>query len=300
MTAEHGVILVRKATSDPPACSVILPAYNREAEIERAIRSVLAQSFADFELIIVDDASSDATVAAALHVVDPRVSIYRLTVNGGAPRARNAGVARARGTWIAFQDSDDEWRPTLLERHAGALSDASVGFSFCQLEQRYGAGVRHYPPAGYRPSASLRTDFLHGSIASTQTLATRRALFDAVGGFDEALHRFQDWDLVLRLSAQARGRYIPEPLAIAYESANSLTSSAAKGIAARSRILDKYADAFADEPAALARHCHILGRQTQKLGCRGDARAYFTRAVRARPVQIAGWARLAQTLLPLG
>ena len=94
-----------------PPVSVVIPAYNRAATIGAAIDSVLRQTWEDFELVVVDDGSTDGTLAAARAVTDPRLRVVAAPHNLGAAGARNLGVAEARGTWIAFQDSDDEWLP---------------------------------------------------------------------------------------------------------------------------------------------------------------------------------------------
>jgi len=106
----------------PPAVSVVLPAYNREASIRLAIDSVLRQSFADLELIVVDDASTDGTRTAAEAVPDPRLRVVAHGENQGASAARNTGVAAARAPWVAFQDSDDEWLPLKLEKQMARLT----------------------------------------------------------------------------------------------------------------------------------------------------------------------------------
>ena len=112
-----------------PPVSVVIPAYNREATIVAAIDSVLGQSFGDFELLVVDDGSRDGTLAAARSVADPRVRVIAAEQNGGAAAARNLGATQARGDWIAFQDSDDEWLPRKLEKQMARLhaADPAIG-----------------------------------------------------------------------------------------------------------------------------------------------------------------------------
>ena len=99
-----------------PSVSIVIPAYNRADSIVAAIESVLRQTWTDFELIVVDDGSTDGTVAAARRIDDPRLRLTEGRVNRGAAAARNLGAAEARGGWIAFQDSDDEWLPEKLEK----------------------------------------------------------------------------------------------------------------------------------------------------------------------------------------
>src|SRR5262245_7829489 len=100
---------VRHAGSSLPAVRIVLPTYNRAALLPRAIRSVLRQTYSDFELIVVDDGSEDATADAIQCFADPRLRYLRLPSNRGAGAARNAGIRMARAAFIAFQDSDDEW-----------------------------------------------------------------------------------------------------------------------------------------------------------------------------------------------
>ena len=118
-----------------PAVSVVLPAYNRADSIRLAIDSVLRQSFTDFELIIVDDASTDGTRAVAEAVADPRVRVIAHPANRGASAARNSGVAAARAPFVAFQDSDDEWLPRKLEKQMARLLAPGAGYvaAYCGM-----------------------------------------------------------------------------------------------------------------------------------------------------------------------
>src|SRR5262245_12992873 len=105
-----------------PAVSVVLPAYNRAGSIGGAIPSVLRQTWADFELIVIDDGSEDGTLEAAAGIRDPRLRLIAGQSNRGAAAARNRGAAVARADWIAFQDSDDEWLPEKLEKQMARLA----------------------------------------------------------------------------------------------------------------------------------------------------------------------------------
>ena len=105
-----------------PPVSVVIPAYNRAATIGAAIESVLRQTWEDFELVVVDDGSTDGTLEAARRIADPRLRVVAAPHNMGAAGARNLGVAEARGTWIAFQDSDDEWLPEKLAKQMARLA----------------------------------------------------------------------------------------------------------------------------------------------------------------------------------
>lgn len=286
-------VCIRPATAPAPLISVVMPSYNRAGLIGRTIASVLAQTLAAFELIIVDDGSTDDTLAVLAAFDDPRIAIYQQPANRGAPAARNAGVTVARSGLIAFQDSDDEWAPGLLAAHVAALSSADV--SFCQLEQRYGETRSLYPPAGWQLGPDAYAQFLESSFVSTQTLAMTRAAFERAGGFDPDMPRFQDWDLVLRLAQSgARFHYIAEPLAIAHDSPDSLTRSVEKGITGRRRLIARHQAALAARPHMLARHHHVMGSQLRRIGRHAEARAEFRTALRLVPGQ---WRSAVQWLL---
>lgn len=270
-----------------------MPSFNRADLIGRTLASVLAQRLERFELIIVDDGSTDETLDLLQGWSDRRIAVYQMRRNAGAPAARNAGVKMARSMLIAFQDSDDEWQPTLLEQHVQALKTADV--SFCQLEQRYGSGRSYYPPMGWQLADDVYAQLLGSSHISTQTLAMTRAIFKRVGGFDPAMPRFQDWDLVLRLARiGARFHYIDEPLAIAHDSPDSLTRSLEKGIQGRQRLIEKHGEALAAQPAALARHHYVMGSQLRSLRRFAEAQTEFAAVLRAMPLN---WRAAAQWLL---
>src|ERR1700753_4007919 len=100
----------RRRVPGPPLVSVILPTFNRAGSLLRAIESVLSQTYGEFELLVVDDGSSDNTPDISRSVVDPRVQYIRLDSNQGQSAARNIGISKSKGSLIAFQDSDDLWQ----------------------------------------------------------------------------------------------------------------------------------------------------------------------------------------------
>ncbi|WP_310467194.1 glycosyltransferase family 2 protein [Sphingomonas sp.] len=193
-----------------PAISVIMPAYNRAASIGRAIDSVLAQDFSDFELIVVDDGSSDGTAEVVAAVADPRVRLIRLDKNGGGNAARNRGIDEARAPLLAFLDSDDAFLPHKL------------GFAVAFLRDRPEIGVlldsfvKTWPDQPGRPDESMRNAVLDDNEAvlealftrriwkATPAITVRRAVAIRAGRFDEGLKRRQDFDFIVRLAAAGR------------------------------------------------------------------------------------------------
>ncbi|MFI5364166.1 MAG: glycosyltransferase family 2 protein [Candidatus Binatia bacterium] len=127
-----------------PGCA--LPTYNRETLIDRSIRSVLNQTYRDFELIVVDDGSTDTTMEEVQRIHDPRMRTIRIAENRGAGAARNVGIRHAAGRFIAFQDSDDEWVPVKLERHMRVfeMCAPTVGVVYSDMHRIRRDGSTHY------------------------------------------------------------------------------------------------------------------------------------------------------------
>jgi GT2 family glycosyltransferase len=197
----------------PPLVSVILPTHNRVGFIERAVASVLAQSEQDFELIIVDDASSDATpdLLRRLATDDPRIRILHNAQPKGGGGARNTGIEASSGKWIAFLDDDDEWMPTKLARQLAQLADdADAVACGCSFEQHFPsrrARVFRVPENVTLPQI-LRENVLGGA----SVCMCSRELLLRIGGFDPQLRSAQDYDLWIRLRQQGRVAVCREPL----------------------------------------------------------------------------------------
>ena len=180
--------------------SVIIPAYNAERYIAQAIESCLNQTYAPHEIIVVDDASTDGTVAIA-ESFPPPVRVISLTENAGAAVARNRGVQASTGDWIAFLDADDWYLPEKLELQRRCASENQqavliyMGWRIISADGVESSG-RFKSPAALLPMLRFRCN-LHLS-----TVVLRRDAFDSVGGFNPSLRVSQDWDLWLRLAAR--------------------------------------------------------------------------------------------------
>lgn len=204
-----------------PRFSIVIPAYNRVDQIGRAIASCLAQTDPDFEIVVVDDGSRDGTADAVEAMADPRIRCIR-QANAGASAARNTGARAARGAWLAFLDSDDEFLPTKLERLGAAIRnggemDRTVWYSPLFFDR--GPGNRMVKPARAIASDEPVGDYLFADdgLMQTSTLVIPRALFLQVG-FDTGLRCLEDLDLCLRLEeAGARFRMLPEPEVVWYD-----------------------------------------------------------------------------------
>lgn len=114
-----------------PLVSVIMPAYNAEQFIAEAIQSVLSQSITEWELLVIDDCSTDGTYEVAMQQKDPRICVLRNDKNSGVAKTRNTGIEQARGKYIAFLDSDDVWHPQKLQRQLERLEAAGADLCYC-------------------------------------------------------------------------------------------------------------------------------------------------------------------------
>lgn len=196
-----------------PLVSVIIPTYNRWPIVSEAVESVLAQSAQNFEIIVVDDGSTDGTVKE-LGKYGARLRLFSQH-RSGVSAARNAGVRAAGGRFLAFLDSDDLWRPEKLAVQT-AFMERHPQCQICQTEEIWlRNGVRVNPKMIHqKPSGDIFLRSLELCLVSPSAVMTTRELFNATGGFDEALPVCEDYDLWLRIAVNHRVALIAEPLVI--------------------------------------------------------------------------------------
>jgi glycosyltransferase involved in cell wall biosynthesis len=213
-----------------PAISVILPVHNRADVLPRAIASVVEQSLADFELIVVDDGSTDASLDVARSSDDPRIRIIELHQNRGGNVARNEGIRAARAPLIAFLDSDDAYLQQKLERIV-SIFDERPG-----LDLLVDSFVKIQPAGSARPRVVRRNPVIDDRALFRKALFTRRlwkatpaitAKREAIiraGLFDESLRRLQDFDLLIRISEFANCASTDEVLWVKYWDERSISA----------------------------------------------------------------------------
>ncbi len=196
-----------------PHISVIIPTYNRAALLIEAVESVLAQTWSDFELIVVDDGSTDDT-PQCLKKYSDRL-IYLRQENRGVSAARNYGIANARGEWLAFLDSDDLWLPRKLAAQVDFFRHNPTAL-ICQTEEIWRRDDRRVNPKKIHQKHSgwIYERCLPLCIVSPSAVMMRRSLLDAVGLFDETLPACEDYDLWLRIGKDYPIYLIDEPLII--------------------------------------------------------------------------------------
>jgi len=193
---------------------VILPTWNRRRRLEEAIASVLAQTYTDYEILVVDDGSTDGTREMVEERYPGRPVVYRFQENRGSSAARNAGIRAAKGELLAFLDSDDLWLPRKLELQV-PLFDRSpaVGFVFCgsaKIDDAGGVLELRKPTAAYRGRAVGA--MIRHNMMPTPTVVFRKRLVSEAGYMYEDLSFGEDWNYWLRVAARCEVDFVPETL----------------------------------------------------------------------------------------
>jgi glycosyltransferase involved in cell wall biosynthesis len=223
--------------------SVVMPAYNAAETITESVVSVFAQSYTQWELIVVNDGSTDGTCKAlAPFLGDPRVSLLQQE-NAGVAAARNVGICHCRGEFVAFLDADDLWEPDKLAMQVELFRSAAPTLGLVHTHQVAFSGDRQCCRPkdddacfGYLESAQriLVYDFI-----ATSTVMVRAGLFAEVGLFDEALAGTEDWDLWIRILARYEARKIQTVLVRYRESAGGLSGNVARHLLEEWKVIAK-------------------------------------------------------------
>jgi glycosyltransferase involved in cell wall biosynthesis len=228
--------------------SIIMPVYNREQTVKKAIESVLSQTYSHFELIIVDDASTDQSATIIRSIIDERIRYFSHDTNRGGSAARNTGILQAKGKWLAFQDSDDIWKEDKLEKQMqfvfGMNSD-SLSIIYTSFT-RHKEGIKELIPQrdDRKKHGYIHKELIEENFISTQTVLLPKECFTPNQLFDEDLPRFQDWELWLRLSLSYPFIWIEEPLVDVYYTEGSISSNHEKLVIAYEKILTKHQSLF--------------------------------------------------------
>ena len=255
-----------------PEVSVVIPTYNRAAMVKAAVESVLAQKGVDFELIVVDDGSTDDTEARLSRLHAPLR--YLRQPRSGVSASRNRGVSLSRAPLVAFLDSDDLWLPGKLELQRTFMAEHPEAL-ICQTEEIWMRNGRRLQPKTRHRKASgdIFRRSLGLCLVSPSAVMMRRDLFDQVGYFDETLPVAEDYDLWLRTAVEYPIHLLPEPLVVK-RGGHPDQLSATPGIDRyRIRALEKLLQGGRLSPeqrewtwAALRDKCRIYGHGCQKRG----------------------------------
>ena len=199
-----------------PRVSVVIPTFNRATLVERAIDSVLGQTHSAFEIIVVDDGSTDNTSATLRNKYSDKLVVFQQS-NRGVSAARNVGIAHATGNWIALLDSDDEWLPSKLAQQL-ALIKNHTDCLLCHTDEIWiRNGVRVNAMNKHKKSGGdIYQQCLPLCAISPSSVIFQKQLLDDVGNFDETLPACEDYDLWLRICAQHKVHYLDQKLLVKY------------------------------------------------------------------------------------
>ncbi len=287
-----------------PEVSVVIPTYNRAGLLRRAVKSVLDQTYQDFEIIVVDDCSTDDTQKTLADFKDERIKYVRHNKNKGPGASRNTGIRIARGRYIAFLDSDDEWLPEKLEKQVKKMSESpdKIGIIYGGHEfisEKTGKVIDDRVPAarGDLHIAALRSALLGGGSVPL----IRKECFQKCGFFDEtpSIQGFEDWDMYIRLSKSYEFDLIPEVLFRRYFHGTQSITVLKNKIETRKELLRKHQEEFSKRPSIMADHLNRLGVLYAVSGDMKEAKEYFMKSIRVRPAQWFVYAHLIPlTLFP--
>ena len=194
--------------------TVVIPTRDRWRLLARnALPSALGQEAVACEVVVVDDGSRDGTHARLTELAEPRLRVVRHERSLGVARARNAGIAAARGEWVAFLDDDDVWAPHKLRRQIDTAREASAGFAYGGVVSVSEEGVVNYPFVLPDPDALLDELLARSSLpAGCSNVIVRADLVRRLAGFDERLFQLADWDLWIRLAHESHAAACPDVL----------------------------------------------------------------------------------------
>lgn len=250
--------------------SIILPTYNRAYILKNAINSILNQTYTNFELIIVDDGSTDNTCELVNSFNDSRIVYYYTKINQGASAARNYGIEKASCDFIAFEDSDDTWRPQKLEKQMKAFEKSDdIGFVYHKICYDMGKNSCAILPPDSIPlsqkSGNIYHQLLYDNLVDCPSLIVRRQCLQDIGLFDTSLKALEDYDLVLRLAKNYQAEFINEILLDSTYSTTGVSGNSVNYLVASCMLIKKYkADYLASN--TLNHRLEIILRDSKAIG----------------------------------
>lgn len=229
--------------------SIIIPTYNRAAVLITSIQSVLQQTYTDFELLIVDDGSTDNTDIIVESIHDNRIRYLKIPENKGVAAARNEGIRQAKYDYIAFQDSDDHWKPEKLEKQMAFLKQKpGTGLLYCPYECQKADGSTilvpdHNIPSEEKQGNIYRYMLLRNTIGTPSVLLRRQCLEES-GLFCEALTCLEDWELFLRIAKDHEIAFQEEPMVRVNLSTDGVSHNISGYYEARCYMLARHKEAL--------------------------------------------------------
>jgi glycosyltransferase involved in cell wall biosynthesis len=274
-----------------PEVSVIMPTYNRAHLVDRAIQSVLNQTFQDFEIIVINNYSKDNTIDVINSFNDKRIKLINFRNNGIIAKSRNQGLMKSAGDYIAFLDDDDIWEPEKLEKQIEVLRNApeAVGavYTGMILLDKQGRIIKKVIPK-YRGNIFYLL-LTKSYIDSASALVVKKECFEHVGFFDESedLGVGDDWDMWIRIAQHYKFNFIPEVLVKIYFHGKNITTNTPLTIKRHKAITAKYEKYITASPRKI-RAAHYLygGIILWRSGDIKDGKKFFIKSIFANPLTI--------------
>ncbi len=227
--------------------SIIIPTYNRANVIKRAIDSVLRQTYDSYEVVVVDDGSTDETESVIAGIQDARIRYIALKENQGVAHARNIGIREARYDYIAFLDSDDEWLPDKLELQMRLFRNSTedIGMVYCRMGGLTRDGKKRFVcPAQYFSRELLEGEMfrflLRQNVIGTPTVIVCKDCLDQVGGFKETIQCLEDWEWILRIAGKWKIGFVDQVLVEVHKTSGSVSTNTTWHLIVRCYLVSLY------------------------------------------------------------
>ncbi len=272
-------------TNFKPLVSVIIPTFNYGRYLSRAIESVLAQTYTNIEIIVVDDGSTDDTKEIVHKYNDPMISYIRHEHNYGLSIARNSGIKIAKGDYLAFLDSDDFWLPEKLHLQMEIFRDspASLGLVYTAADvfDECTGKISKMPAPSYRGQVLSSLLFENRLGGGSSSVLIKRVCFDSVGVFDPSLMVYEDWDMWLRISEGGfLFDYLDKSLVTLTVHPFSLSKRQAVMAETRGVFLDKHLNLYLNHPEIYAMQHYMTGIMCYKSALMARGRIHFIKAIK--------------------
>lgn len=274
-----------------PEVSVIVPTYNRSHLLLRAIRSILKQTFQDFEIIVVDDCSTDGTEEILNTICDKRITYVKHEKNRGPAAARNTGLQISKGNYIAFLDSDDEWLKPKLEKQLRLFkkgkSTLGLVHTGTAIVDESGKNIKEIWIPKHRGYILDRILVSMCIFSGGSTVMIKHEVLDKAGRFDETFPSCEDWDLWVRIARHYEFDFLPEILVKCFNHGERIRSDFGKVILGHKLFLEKYQKEIESRPRAIkAKHYSYMGNHFCYHGDSTLAKEYIFKSFLACPLNI--------------
>jgi glycosyltransferase involved in cell wall biosynthesis len=290
---ERGQVITM-AEGNKPVFSIVMPTYNRASILRQAIQCVLDQTFTDFELIVIDDASSDETEGCVNSFSDSRVHYLRHNTNKGVSAARNTGVRRSQGGLVMFLDDDDESFPNLLAATFNAFNTESEAVGFAWSGIRRVATVHGneviLKERSWPRESKYSQPLTYLSVGTGYGLTVRSDCFERIGLFDETLRSCVDLDLLIRLGNTFDFTIVPEILVKVYRRrGKQLTDVTQQRVNSLERVVQKNSQILEKNLDAWTQVYDRLAVMHYRLGNKQRGRELFLKMISKRPLEYSIW-----------